>query len=192
MKYSEHIKRVGEQLASLRKAAGLTQRELAEKCGVNYASIAKIESGTYNCSIVVLEKIAKCLNSSIELKANPVGGGKLFTVAWRGNNAHRETLTVGSDRAEFNNLEDAIAFAKAELENNMGITPVSEFEKAINDSGSLYGLSEADFANLGDNLEVYEHIFDEDGEEIDLVTRWVSDNYIVREYDADFYDSVIK
>ena len=191
MKYSEHIKRVGEQLASLRKAAGLTQRELAEKCGVNYASIAKIESGTYNCSIVVLEKIAKCLNSSIELKANP-GEGKLFTVAWQGNNAQRETLTVGSDRAEFNNLEDAIAFAKAELENNMGITPVSEFEKAINGSGSLYGLSEADFANLGDNLEVYEHIFDEDGEEEDIVVKWKSDNYIVRDYDADFYDSVIK
>ena len=186
---SEIQKTVGKQLAELRKASGLTQRELAEKCGVNYASIAKIESGTYNCSIVVLEKIARCLNSSIELKAKK----QLYTVAWSGHmgGSMRKHLIIGSESAKFSTLDEAIAFAEAELKDDPEITAADDFEDAMIEEGML-PLSESDIYNMGDNLEVYEHIFDEDGEEIDLVTRWQSDNYIVRDYDSDFYDSVIK
>ena len=187
--YSEIQKTVGKQLAELRKASGLTQRELAEKCGVNYASIAKIESGTYNCSIVVLEKIARCLNSSIELKAKK----QLYTVAWSGHmgGSMRKYLTIGSESAKFFTLDEAIAFAETELKDDPEITAVDDFEDAMIEDGML-PLSERDFYNMGDTLGVYEHIFDEDGEEEDLVIKWQSANYIVRDYDADFYDSVIK
>lgn len=184
---SEIQKTVGKQLAELRKASGLTQRELAEKCGVNYASIAKIESGTYNCSIVVLEKIAKCLNSSIELKAKK----QLYTVAWRGHmgGSMRKNLIIGSESAKFSTLDEAIAFAEAELKDDPEVTAVDDFEDAMIEDG-MQPLSESDIYNMGDNLEVYEHIFDEDGEEEDLVIKWQSDNYIVRDYDI--YDSIIK
>lgn len=185
--YSEYQKSVGKQLAELRKASGLTQRELAEKCGVNYASIAKIESGTYNCSIIVLEKIVECLNASILLQKNR----RLFTVAWGGNASMHKALTVGAEYAQFSNLDEAIAFAEAELKNDPEIAAVEAFENALSDAG-LLPLSDSDFLKIGDTLEVCETIFDEDGEEVDMVTRWQSDNYIVRCYDEAFFDSVIE
>lgn len=70
MQNESQKRKVGKQLAELRKASGLSQRQLAEKCGVNYSNIAKIESDTYNCSIAILEKITNCLNASIELRRN--------------------------------------------------------------------------------------------------------------------------
>lgn len=185
--YSEYQKNVGKQLAELRKASGLTQRELAEKCGVNYASIAKIESGTYNCSIAVLEKIADCLNASILLQKNR----QLFTVTWGGNDSMHKALTVGAEHAQFSNLDEAIAFAEAELKNDPEIATVEAFENALSNAG-LLPLSDSSFLKIGDALMVCETIFDEDGEEEDMVTRWQSGNYIVRQYDEEFFDSVIK
>lgn len=181
--YSEYQKSVGEQLAELRKASGMTQRELAEKCGVNYASIAKIESGTYNCSIAVLEKIADCLNASILLQKNR----QLFTVTWGGNASMHKALTIGSEYAQFSSLDEAIAFAEAELKNDPDIAPVEAFENA-----AQFKLSHSDYDEMVDALEVYETIFDEDGEEVDIVTRWQSENYVVRCYDEAFFDSVIE
>lgn len=60
--------RIGERLAELRKAKGLSMRQLAEMSGVNFANIYKIENGRYNVSIDILGKICDALGCRIELK----------------------------------------------------------------------------------------------------------------------------
>lgn len=51
---------VSETIKSLRQDAGLTQQELAEKSGVSYSYLTKLESGAQtNPTINVLESIKK-------------------------------------------------------------------------------------------------------------------------------------
>ena len=50
----QNIKAIGEQIAALREKKGYSVRSLAEKCGVNYTNICKIERGAYNVSIDIL------------------------------------------------------------------------------------------------------------------------------------------
>lgn len=59
-------KKIGEQLKAARNAQGLTTRQLAEKCGIAYNHIARIEAGRYNVTIDTLSLIADALG--IELK----------------------------------------------------------------------------------------------------------------------------
>lgn len=50
--------RIGMRISELRRLNGLTVRELADKCGVTYQNINKIENGRYSVGIDVLSKIA--------------------------------------------------------------------------------------------------------------------------------------
>lgn len=59
--------RVGALIAEARKKQGLTVRELAEKSGVSYQNITKIENGKYNVSIDILGKLCKALDLKIDL-----------------------------------------------------------------------------------------------------------------------------
>ena len=59
--------RIGMKITAIRKAAGLTQLQLAEKCGMAQPNIARIENGTYATSIDVLSRIAEALGKRIEL-----------------------------------------------------------------------------------------------------------------------------
>lgn len=53
----------GERIKSARKAAGLTQTELAEKLGLKFSVISKYETGrVVNLKREVIEEIAKALN----------------------------------------------------------------------------------------------------------------------------------
>ena len=45
-------------------------RELADKCGVNFSNIGKIERGEYNVSIEILSKVCDALNAHIEIVEN--------------------------------------------------------------------------------------------------------------------------
>ena len=58
---------IGQRIIELRKEAGLTQTQLAEKCGMAQPNIARIEAGTYATSIDVLSRIAEALGKRIEL-----------------------------------------------------------------------------------------------------------------------------
>lgn len=54
-----------ERLAALRKAAGLTQAQLAYLADTEQASISRIESGSVGASLEMLEKLAVALGISV-------------------------------------------------------------------------------------------------------------------------------
>ena len=53
--------KLGRKIQTLRKAAGLTQLELADKVGTYYKYLSYIESGRKNISTEMVERIAKAL-----------------------------------------------------------------------------------------------------------------------------------
>lgn len=65
--------RIGKQIAKLRSESGLSTRQLADKCGVNFSNIGKIERGAYNVSIDILSKVASVLGYEISFdKRSPL------------------------------------------------------------------------------------------------------------------------
>lgn len=61
-------KLVGRNAARLRKEAGLTQEQLAERCGFSQQYISKLEHGRRNPTVVTLYEIAQGLGvSHVEL-----------------------------------------------------------------------------------------------------------------------------
>lgn len=61
---------IGRQLAELRTKRGLSTRQLAELCGVNYANICKIERGSYNVSVDILGRVCDALGAKIVIVEN--------------------------------------------------------------------------------------------------------------------------
>lgn len=61
---------IGERIAEIRQAKGLSIRQLAEACGVNFANIYKIENGKYNVSIDILGKICEALGYHVDINKN--------------------------------------------------------------------------------------------------------------------------
>jgi transcriptional regulator with XRE-family HTH domain len=65
---SEDVRRtVGRNVQRLRKSAGLTQAELAERMGVDRAYVSGLELGQRNPTIVTLWHIAKALGVKVRL-----------------------------------------------------------------------------------------------------------------------------
>ena len=60
------IKKVGEQIAALRKSKGLTQSELGERTGVSFQAVSKWERGETLPDITLLPDLAKVLETSID------------------------------------------------------------------------------------------------------------------------------
>ena len=58
---------IGKCIAEIRKAKGLSIRQLAEASGVNFANIYKIENGKYNVSVDILGKICEALDYRIDI-----------------------------------------------------------------------------------------------------------------------------
>ena len=58
---------IGKRIAEIRQAKGLSIRQLAEACGVNFANIYKIENGKYNVSVDILGKICEALDYRIDI-----------------------------------------------------------------------------------------------------------------------------
>lgn len=54
-------------LIDARLAAGMTQKQLSEKTGINQSNISKIERGTGNPSIATLERIASALGKKVSI-----------------------------------------------------------------------------------------------------------------------------
>ena len=58
---------VGENIKKHRTKLGLSQEDFAQKSGVKYTTLTKIESGVINTpSVLMVGKIAKALGVSIE------------------------------------------------------------------------------------------------------------------------------
>ncbi len=53
--------RAAQQLASLRKKAGLTQKKLAARIAVPQQNVARIESGTQNMTMDLIERVADAM-----------------------------------------------------------------------------------------------------------------------------------
>lgn len=58
---------VAENIKRLRKQAGFTQRQLAEKCGMSESTLRQYEIGYRNPKIETLHRIAQALDKSIIL-----------------------------------------------------------------------------------------------------------------------------
>ncbi len=58
-------------LIRARKEAGLTQAELSKKTGISQADISRLENGTRNPSLALLNRIAKALDSTLRIELVP-------------------------------------------------------------------------------------------------------------------------
>lgn len=58
-------------LIQARHEAGLTQAELSEKTGISQADISRLENGSRNPSIALLNRIAAALNSTLRIEFVP-------------------------------------------------------------------------------------------------------------------------
>lgn len=56
---------VGASLARCRKAAGMTQRDLSEKTGIDQAAVSRIEAGRANPTLSTLEALAEGVGATL-------------------------------------------------------------------------------------------------------------------------------
>ncbi len=61
-----NIKKVGEQIAVLRKSKGITQSELGERIGVSFQAVSKWERGETLPDTAILPDLAKILETTID------------------------------------------------------------------------------------------------------------------------------
>lgn len=61
---------IGQQIAQLRAKRGLSVRQLADLCGMDYSNLNKIERGTYNASIAIINKILIALDAHLKIAEN--------------------------------------------------------------------------------------------------------------------------
>lgn len=68
-KFNETYHRIvlGQKIKKLRKEAGLTQEQLAEKSGILRPNLVRIESGKYSTGIDIISEIAKALGKSLDI-----------------------------------------------------------------------------------------------------------------------------
>lgn len=59
--------RVGKRIAILRKMAGLTQEQLAEKAGLQRTHVGRIEAGKYAVTLEVVQAIAEALGMTVDI-----------------------------------------------------------------------------------------------------------------------------
>ncbi len=58
---------IAEAVISRRLEKGMSQLELAKKIGTKQSAISRLESGNYNPSIKLLDKVAKALNLKLSV-----------------------------------------------------------------------------------------------------------------------------
>ncbi len=63
----ETEREVTESIVEARIAAGLTQKELADRCGMKAANLCRLENGNGNPSMATLSKIAHGLGKKLQI-----------------------------------------------------------------------------------------------------------------------------
>jgi len=66
-KKMQERKRIGQRLAEVRNALGITQTELAERSGIKQGNIARIEGGKYNSTFDTLTALASAMGKKIDI-----------------------------------------------------------------------------------------------------------------------------
>ena len=61
--------RIGMEISSLRKKRNMSIRELADKSGVPYPNICRIENGKFSAGIDTLSRITVVLGAKITVKS---------------------------------------------------------------------------------------------------------------------------
>lgn len=102
---------LGERIRSKRKEKGMSQRDLAEKVGVGFPHLSKIENGAETPSDELLDKIADALDDDVD---------ELMTIARR----------VSPDLVEMVIDNDVTRNFLRRVRN--GDIPMSELEKLMN------------------------------------------------------------
>ena len=59
--------RIGQRIAALRKAAGLTQEELAIRAQLQRTHIGRIEAGRYAVTLETVQAIAQALGMTVDI-----------------------------------------------------------------------------------------------------------------------------
>jgi transcriptional regulator with XRE-family HTH domain len=59
--------RIGQRIAALRKLAGLSQVQLAERAGIQRPHLTRIEAGKYSVQLDVLQAIAEALGMTVDI-----------------------------------------------------------------------------------------------------------------------------
>ena len=59
-------KRIGARIAALRQAKGMTQAQLADKCGMKAPNITRVEVGKYSTGLDILSRIAEALDCTLD------------------------------------------------------------------------------------------------------------------------------
>lgn len=57
---------MGEKLKAARRAAGMTQAQLAEAIGVNQMHVSRWESGKVEPGVLIVKRMAEVLNCSMD------------------------------------------------------------------------------------------------------------------------------
>ena len=59
--------RIGQRIAALRKAAGLTQEELAIRAELQRTHVGRIEAGRYAVTLETVQAIAQALGMTVDI-----------------------------------------------------------------------------------------------------------------------------
>ena len=65
-----------ENIKRLRMEKNLTQKELAERTGINQADISKLENGTRNPSLKMLKRLAAGMGMALKIEFVPMTARK--------------------------------------------------------------------------------------------------------------------
>ncbi len=58
---------IGEEVRRLREAAGLSQRELAERMGSSQSVVARLEAGGVEPTLATLDRVAAALGADLDI-----------------------------------------------------------------------------------------------------------------------------
>ena len=59
--------RMGQRIATLRKAAGMSQDQLADKAGIGRTHLSRIEQGKYDVTFWIVQQIAEALDMTVDI-----------------------------------------------------------------------------------------------------------------------------
>ena len=66
-KKTQFNQRIGRRIAALRRLAGMSQQQLAEKAGLQRTHVSRIEAGKYDVTAFTVQLIAEALGMVLDI-----------------------------------------------------------------------------------------------------------------------------